>query len=414
MKLKNSKNLQLSISLLCGILYCSLFLMIRNSRRWDLASVPAMSPEFGDLKAVTSAVDCTKGLDYIDAFSTNCDYWGRPFNYPTIWVEIFKFFNLGSASTEKIGITFLFITSMLLSIWCFYALRSGISKLKLVVFAGMLFSPSLYLLNERGNVDIVIFGLISLSLWLYFRKYEFLAVVIITFASVLKVFPIALLLSILLFTKKSWTRVFSIVGVIVTILYLKPFLSLISSNTPVSFNYSFGFYKLISTLIPSTDGRTNLIVYTALIFGAITIICSLIILFTHKIFSFMQVRQLFLAELGVNTIFLLVWPVFLTIYLTMTSYNYRLIFVLPIVAILLRQDARISIFSAILFMIYGVFAMRFGPTTKILDVVLFGACLLASSIWMLLFQRKIGNVTTVEFDRNLNKNYRQKRQKFGH
>jgi hypothetical protein len=413
-KLKNSKNLQLSISLLFGILYCSLFLVIRNSKRWDLVSIPAMSPEFGDLKAVTSAVDCTKKLDFVDVYSTNCDVWGRPFNYPTIWVDIFKYFNLGSASTEKIGITFLLITSFLLSFWCFFVLRLGMSIFKLIVFAGLLFSPSVYLLNERGNVDIVIVCLISLSLWLYCRKHELLAVFIVTLAATLKVFPLALLLAILLFTKNCWTRVFSIAGILVTVVYLKPLLPFISSNTPTSFNYSFGFYKLVSTFLPSTYGQTSVIVFTALIFASVVIIFTLITFFFRKFYCFMQIQQLFLAEIRVNTIFLLAWPVFVTVYLTMTSYNYRLIFILPIMATLLSQNSRISIFSAILFMIYGIFAMRFGPTSKVLDFVLFSACLLASSIWIYLFQRNFGNPASLEFGDNFLQRRRQRWQRHGY
>ena len=394
-QLQTSKLLHFSLSLLIGILYFSSFSIFRASGRWDIISIPAMSPEFGDLKAVTSAVDCTNRLDFIDSYTTNCDYWGRPFNYPTIWVHIFRFFNLGSSSTSSVGIVFLVLTSLFISFWGFYSLRSRITTLKMVVMGGVLFSPSFYLLNERGNVDIVIFCLISLSLWLYLRNHELIAVVIIVFATMLKVFPIALLLSILLFTKKNSTRVFAIVGIIVAILYLRPFMSLISSNTPISFDYSFGFYKIAIPFLSSVDNQNLIVLYTTLVFLSFVMIGIFVLLFSSKIHSFMQISQLSLAEKQVNQLFLLTWPIFLSVYVTMTSFNYRLVFTLPMIAILLRQNTRVSDYSSILFMVYCVFAMRLGSTSIALDVVLFVACLLTSIIWLFLFQINIRNRRTV-------------------
>ena len=351
---------------------------MKANNRWDVLSIPAMFPEYADLRTVTSAVNCINDPKYVDPYSSNCDFWGRPFNYPAIWVSIFHRLRLGEESTQFLGFVLLALVSISLSYWCFIAIEIGLSPKKLIVFSGFLVAPSIYLLNERGNVDSVIFALLTFAVFLYLKNKRHFAVVFITIAAVLKVFPIVLLFTIIVHDKKKSIRLLSSCCGLFAVIYLFPFTSKIVANTPTQGEFSFGFASIIGNYFPVTFNVQERIILTFLLFVGLVYILSLV--FKKKTFDW-GLARLDGEHNAYVDVFLLLWPMFVFIYVSLTSFNYRLIFIVPIVALLLRFNCNASTIAACLFMPYVILAILMGPSTRVLDYFLLIATAYTTLLW---------------------------------
>jgi hypothetical protein len=124
---------------------------------WRRLGVTALEPSFADLRAYTSGWECTR--DGIDVFVANpCDPWGRALVPPRL-PESLAFLGLGESSTVPLALAAiaLFAVSVL-------AVAGPISPREALVYAAIVFSPSLLLGVERGNSDLVIFSLLTLVL----------------------------------------------------------------------------------------------------------------------------------------------------------------------------------------------------------------------------------------------------------
>jgi hypothetical protein len=235
----NNRRVAKLVSSLYGAFYFVAFLWLKANNYWSVMSVPAMFPDYADLRAVTSAVDCRNTENYVDEYISNCDNWARPFNYPGIWVSIFFRLNLGVGSTGILGLILVILVALSLSYWCYIAIESKVSLQKLIIFSGFVYSPSIYLLNERGNIDALIFALITITFYLYRKNFQNAAVFLVTFGSILKIFPIVLLLTIGLRSRSVLTRLLCLLGGTISFFYLMPILPKILLNTPSTNEYSF-------------------------------------------------------------------------------------------------------------------------------------------------------------------------------
>jgi len=380
------------ISVIYGVIYFIAFLWLKVNNHWTTVSVPAMFPDYADLRTVTSAVDCRNNEDYIDEYVSNCDPWSRPFNYPGIWVTIFHRLNLGTELTGVLGIIFLLLVALSLSYWCFVALESKLTLMKLLVFSGFIYSPSIYLLNERGNVDALIFTLITLTLYLYRNNFKRTAILLVTFGSVLKIFPLILLLTIGVRNRSIVIRLLCLLGGTISCLYLVPILPKILSNTPSTSDYSFGLITLIGEYFPTNfESQTKIIVTFSLFMGVVSL---LFFLTRNFVFQQNRSRSSHISSLD-SHIFIIIWPMFIFIYTTLTSFNYRIVFLVPIVALLLRFNSNTSIAMASFFMPYVILAMHLGPSSKLLALTLFAATATSTYFWLglLCSNRKINSYT---------------------
>jgi hypothetical protein len=153
---------------------------------WSRLGVPALEPTFADTRAYTSGWECTR--DGIDVFAANpCDPWGRALVPPRL-PESLAFLGLGESSTVPLALAAiaLFALSVLV-------VAGPISRVDAVVYAAIVFSPSLLLGVERGNTDLIIFSLLTLvlvtvrhpSAWM--RAVSYAALVL---AAMVKLYPL--------------------------------------------------------------------------------------------------------------------------------------------------------------------------------------------------------------------------------
>jgi Glycosyltransferase family 87 len=172
------------IGILCG--YFTLLVALGGHGAWGELGVPPVSPGFFDLRSVTSGWECAR-QDLGEWPDNPCDPWGRPENYPRIWMAA-SFLGLGQDDTYVIGtliaIAF-FVTAILV-------LPREASLAETLVYGAALCSPAVMFGVERGNVDIALFSMVAVA-GLVMRRAPYgpaVASALILAAAVLKLFPI--------------------------------------------------------------------------------------------------------------------------------------------------------------------------------------------------------------------------------
>lgn len=122
---------------------------------WGHVGIPTMSPYFADLRIIQGAVSsAADGLN--PQLNNPYDPWTRPLNYPRIWVTMGQWVHLTSEAPFLIvgvGFVGVFLACALHLLWQFPS-RS-------IIIA--LCSSATLLCIERGNTDLLMYGLIYLS-----------------------------------------------------------------------------------------------------------------------------------------------------------------------------------------------------------------------------------------------------------
>ena len=192
------KTIQLKLWVALWFLYSSCLLLLSHFSAFKLLGVPTMTPSFADLRFITTSVDCYLNGNW-SMSGMSCDPWGRPFNYPSLWIRLFALFRLGESQTIILGSIEIVILSASLIYWTRWAFRRLESPAQKSFFPFLVFliffSPPILLLAERGNVDILIFAGVTLA-YIVYRKYNFfIAGFLIAFLGILKLYPFLALVS---------------------------------------------------------------------------------------------------------------------------------------------------------------------------------------------------------------------------
>jgi hypothetical protein len=179
-------------------------------KTWQIWSIPTLMPPFTDLRLLPGSAESFRaGFDPI--YNNPGDPVGRHFNYPYAWYLIF-YSGIQQDDTIWIG-AFLALGYF----FCVWAFSRQISLFSAVLISVVLFSPASMLAVERGNVDLFIFILCTLTLLLLEHRI-WLATSILMIASFLKLFPI---FGVVIFLRETRSRfwMISISAFIVLIAY---------------------------------------------------------------------------------------------------------------------------------------------------------------------------------------------------
>ncbi|HEX7331336.1 MAG TPA: hypothetical protein VF290_07545 [Pyrinomonadaceae bacterium] len=157
----------------------------QHYKLWRHLGVPSMSPSFADTRTLTVALE--SDLKRADIWAPNArDPWERAFNYPRVWL-LLKTFGINQSHTNIIGLGLAVIFFV-----CLWRLARGLSLRQGLYFALLVFSPVTMFAVERGNIDLLMFGLLTAAIVLFQRKDQngtVGAAVSIMLASILKLFP---------------------------------------------------------------------------------------------------------------------------------------------------------------------------------------------------------------------------------
>jgi hypothetical protein len=151
---------------------------------WRRVGVPHLSPAFLDMHTITSGWECTRrGLAVVPV--NPCDPRGRPMNYPRLWMAP-AFLGIDQGASFALG-----VAAVVLFLACALLVAGRLHPVEGTVYTAALCSPAVMLGVERGNVDLVVFVLLALALLVFRRSPAGRAVGhgLLLFAAMLKLFP---------------------------------------------------------------------------------------------------------------------------------------------------------------------------------------------------------------------------------
>jgi len=206
---------------------------------WRSLGVTPLSPHFFDMHALTDHLACAPRYN---AYELNeCDP-ATKFNYPPIWLRL-SYLGIDGSYDDWFS-----IISGACAFAVMAALFKGRSAIDGMAASLAIFSPSVMMGVERGNIDLVIFTLVGLAA-LTFKETgiirSFLAALVVMLAVMLKLYPVFCIALVVRLDRR--TIFFAIILVLGSIIYfydIADYLPIIRSNTPTSFMLSYG-YKVI-------------------------------------------------------------------------------------------------------------------------------------------------------------------------
>jgi hypothetical protein len=362
------------------ILYVSHFLIVnaifwgvRILNWWHFFGFPPMNPDFADIRAFTAQVTCAqKGIDY---FETNCDPWNRGIGSLSVYVPILKLFNLNESRTGILGNTFQVV--LFLSIYMVaYAIKLDLSKLKngiLMLF--VLVSPPVAIAVERGQFEVVILALTILAGFLLYAQKQYIAYLIFGFLSVLKIYPIIVLILLLAnrSMKKTIRHVFF--GLAVIIISSVVIVNAISGQVDdLQDNaLSLGFWRTFGvTVLPylcvkllkdvnllDSDFTLSLVQAHALGMLFTFFLILVLYIFYTKTRVFGPNLTPLIEENSLRSIFILLNLSMICIcYFVVSSFDYRMIYLIPLFLVCLAEDGKEKKYKLTNYFVYGtVFVM---------------------------------------------------------
>lgn len=143
---------------LAVLIFVSFFKFYGYNNTWGLFNIPYLTPHFTDLRTITGgAASFAQGLDPM--VNNPGDPWGRRMNYPRIWQSLYLF-GVNQDHTTYLGIIFicLFLVGIILILP-----NTNYTTLLFVMLAVL--SPATLLGIERGNIDLLMFFLVALSVF---------------------------------------------------------------------------------------------------------------------------------------------------------------------------------------------------------------------------------------------------------
>jgi hypothetical protein len=168
-------------SVVLWVVILFLFKSYGYSKTWKLWRVPVLYPQFSDFRLIPGSAESFR-MGYEPTRRNPGDPYGRIFNYPAFWRF---FFYTGITEADTVWVVSLMLALFFLGIFIF---PHDISMVDSLVLLLIIFSPASMLLYERGNVDLIVFFLCALVVWL--AEYSAIAAaILLMFAIVVKIFP---------------------------------------------------------------------------------------------------------------------------------------------------------------------------------------------------------------------------------
>lgn len=316
-----TKNIWLYIFALVVTVGCLLIQIIGFESFWGFFGIPTMTPHFADLRTVQAGLESVDGGGVNPQLLNPGDPWGRTMNYPLIWLDIGRVFTIGVEShyvmfcSGIIG-SFLLTCAVLLYRFPSVFLLAGIC------------STSTLLAIERCNNDLAVFVL----LYLVAVSALPIALILIFFATIMKIFPIFALHAVFL-KRRRWTPAFFIV-IAAGLVYLYPQMKAISSGNIAGGDLSYG----ASSFIEMIGGKTSAEIGIHIVRSVGLFLTFLLTLFLSKK-SFLKNYSDSLIKPDTDVfLFLIGASVYVYSFLFASNWDYRLVFLLLCIPFLVKSN----------------------------------------------------------------------------
>lgn len=316
----------------------------QGADRWGSLGVPTMEPNFGDLRLVTATADCVRADPDWGMDSPTCDPYGRDWNYPTVWARSFAFLGLGLDRTVAVGYVMIVAFCLACAALAWVAARSELGVPAMCAGALAVLSPSGWLALERGNVDVLVFVVLAVAILLAALGRATASVPFLAVAGSWKVFPIAGAIGMV----RGLRRVvlYVVVFVVSGGFALAWELPAVVDRTQRGNAYAFG-----AAIIPRRAlAHVSISDYwTARLVGLVLVVAGMAVLLLvdraaarRGLDSLGAVAHRIDAGAGPRALFLVGGGTFLFSYAMGSSWDYRLIFLIPVVLALGTAGSRVA------------------------------------------------------------------------
>lgn len=364
---------------------------------WSGLGVPALNPAFADAWGALSGAACrARG---IDAYVSNpCDPLGRTFVYPRLWLLA------GHIGLEGRA-TALGIVSVLAYLGSCFALFRPRDAIEALLTGALVVSPAALLGIERGNNDLLVFALVAAMLVAARATSPAgrpIATLLLWAGTLLKIYP-AFLCPIMAapcdhrqtagrrIAAQLWF-VLAGCGIAGLFLFMHHDLLFVAATDKHKTSWAYGSTVVLNMLDHGSPPRSVELAWRAVVAGAAVGSAALLLMFRA-----VPVAVLSRQALGERNGLLAASCFYAASYLLTTSFNYKLILLLPAVPALysLARDShrRASAFGvlALALIVVVTASLReiggFGSTSHVSFVLLglhelagFGLCVLALAI----------------------------------
>lgn len=271
---------------------------------WKFLGVHPMTPHFADMRTVQGGLESlSQGLD--PQVENPGDPWGRRMNYPSVWLDLSKLLNL---DIEANFITFVTLYLLIAALTIFY-LNVHFPSLWMLLLS---LSSAILLGFERGNNDLMVFILVATACF----ASRFLAIVLVIFSGLLKVFP---LVAGIMFLDQWRSFAIFLIAAALAATYLLPELHQIRAGVPQMAGMSYGSGSLSeAAAIVGLD-------IPAFIFSVVLVVIALVF---HVVFYSPATFGLSPRFSTEQRLFLSGSTIFLGTFLLSSNFDYRLVFLI--------------------------------------------------------------------------------------
>lgn len=326
--IRNNRNL----TALVGGLILATFYILQIVFNWPGLRLSGVlgQKKFIDEQLVLTFAECfhTKGFEVYEGSLS--EEFCSGFQYSIELLRFINILNVKSIGNSKIG--YIFIIATVLSLIAYLFLIKISSKTSYLIALMAFCSPGIWLLMERGNYDVLILSLMTLSMVGLYFGFNHSSIFLIAVATLFKFYTLPLMFFLIIRVKNKRNKISLILASIPFTLYLG-FLIIQVSSFPESWNVSFGlksFGLYVDFVLSKYDLRLPFPEVTSIVPGiALTIICLL--LFTKMKLHIGLLEST--AFIRTRNVYNGVLIVLLSCYFAGMSFDYRLVYLAILVAI---------------------------------------------------------------------------------
>ena len=279
---------------------------------WLFFGVGSLDQTFGDLRVILAGWEAIR--DGLNPYLSNpTDPWERLYNYPPIWLYGAAT-GFGQEATNAIGTVFLALFLLTIGV-----LSKRLPRQFLPYWLLVLMSPPALLAMERGNIDLVVFSLVFLAL-----PYSRLRFPAVALAACMKIFPLFALP--MARVGNRWkAALVTLSAVMFYLLWEREKIALALKATPTPIMYAFGGRVIFLRAGVVLHERFGIDISQTTVMASFWLLLLIVSLGVAALaFRGKQEEQpdlYFLAGAGV----------FLGSFIFNANWNYRLIFLLPMI-----------------------------------------------------------------------------------
>jgi hypothetical protein len=347
-----------SIGFLC------VFYVVQDVYQWPIIRlINAQGPfVYVDTFTVLHFAECFEKIgNQVFSSNSSCPNW----TYSSTILRALNLTGFTVDHTKTIGHMFTYLALITLII---HLINIRVHKVPQIMMILGFISPSIWLLFQRANFDILIYLMVFIAAYLYSVKYELLSLLFLFMASLFKFYTLPILLLLGILSKKFTTKIASMITFVLGLfIVLNDFVKMDGTIMQAGNNH-FGM-KIIGNYLGKIGLQLN--TFSAYLVGFLLLLMSVLFLIALDLrYKLVKWQEMIVPSL-IHNFVIFMSGVHLVCYILGLSVDYRLVFYItsaPYLMMILTQRAR-SVFI-IIFLISVWFVYPVGIFQTIGDLAL--------------------------------------------